>query len=64
MKKTLVVSLKLDEKIWVGDAEVVIKSIRTNRVELLFFADSSIKITRDKLLKQKQGESHDANGNN
>ena len=60
MKTALVVSLKAQEKIWVGDTEVVVKFIKPKKVELLFLADSSVKIIRDKLLSKTEGDIDDA----
>jgi sRNA-binding carbon storage regulator CsrA len=60
MKTALVVSLKTQEKIWIGDTEVVVKLIKPKKVELLFLADSSVKIIRDKLLSKTEGDIDDA----
>lgn len=54
-KSALIVQIRENESVWIGDTEIKLKAIRGKRVDLLFFADRSVPILRDKLKKREEG---------
>lgn len=48
-KSALIVQIREGESVWIGDVELKLKDVRGKRVDLLFFADRSVPILRDKL---------------
>lgn len=53
-KSALIVQIKENESVWIGDIELKLKSVRGKRVDLLFFADRSVSILRDKLKEREE----------